>query len=88
MIGRSIRKLSILNWRLCLQTSGIYRFAAIPGCNRFNRRGRVYPAPPGLAPESALRLRPRRALPSAPVSTSVEEEIALAKLVVVVDREK
>ena len=57
------------------------------GC-RSTGGARQMPAPPGLAPESALRLRPRRALPSAPVSISVEEEIALAKLVVVVDREK
>jgi hypothetical protein len=45
-------------------------------------------APPGLAPESALGLHPCSALPSAPVSTSVEEELVLAKLVIVVDREK
>ena len=67
-----------LNWRLCLQTSGIYRLAAIPGCYGFNRRGRIYPAPPGLAPESALRVHPCRA--SAPVSISVEEELVMSKL--------
>ena len=43
---------------------------------------------PGLAPESALRLHPCRALSSAPVSTSVRKECRFAKLVVVVDREK
>ncbi len=43
---------------------------------------------PGLAPESALRLHPCRALSSAPVSTSVGKECYFAKLVVVVDREK
>jgi hypothetical protein len=42
---------------------------------------------PGLAPESALRLHPCRALSSAPVSTSVGKEGCFAKLVVVVDRE-
>jgi hypothetical protein len=88
MIRRSIRKLSFFNWRLCLQTSGIYRLAAIPGTLSFKRRGEAMPAPPGLAPKSVLRLRPRRALPSAPVSISVEEEIAFAKLVIVADREK
>ena len=43
---------------------------------------------PGLAPESALRLHPCRALPSAPVSISVSRQGCFAKLVVVVDREK
>ena len=31
MIARSIRKKACLNWRLRLQTSGIYRDSAIPG---------------------------------------------------------
>jgi hypothetical protein len=43
---------------------------------------------PGLAPESALRLHPCRALSSAPVSTSVGGEGCFAKSVVVADREK
>ena len=43
---------------------------------------------PGLAPESALRLHPCRALPSAPASTSVGEQGCYAKLVVVANREK
>jgi hypothetical protein len=38
---------------------------------------------PGLAPESALRLHPCRALSSAPVRISVGEECCFAKLVVV-----
>ena len=42
----------------------------------------------GLAPESALRLHPCRALSSAPVSTSVGSQRLFAKKVVVVDREK
>jgi hypothetical protein len=41
---------------------------------------------PGLAPESALRLHPCRALSSAPVRISVGEECCFAKLVVVADR--
>ena len=56
-----------------------------------NRRGGGGGAPPprpGLAPESALRLHPCRALSSAPVRTSVGKEGRFAKLVVVVDREK
>ena len=32
MIAELIRKQAFLNWRLCLQTSGIYRDLAIPGC--------------------------------------------------------
>jgi len=41
-----------------------------------------------LAPESALRLHPCRALPSAPVSISLEKAPPLGKLVVVVHREE
>jgi hypothetical protein len=77
-----------LNWRLCLQTSGIYRFPAIPGCCRVTGGAEQYPPLSGLAPESALRVHPCRALPSAPASTSIEEKLAMEKLVVVVDREK
>jgi hypothetical protein len=50
--------------------------------------GRDNPPQPGLAPESALRLHPCRALSSAPVSTSVGGQGGLAKSVVVADREK
>jgi len=42
----------------------------------------------GLAPESALRLHPCRALPSAPASTSVGTPQCFAKSVVVANREK
>ena len=77
------RKMSLLDWRLRLQTSGILRITAIPD----GRRGGKPPLP-GLAPESALRLHPCRALPSAPVSPSVEAQVWFAKSVVVVDREK
>lgn len=69
-----------LNWRLCLQTSGIYRLAAIPGCYRFNRRGRIIPPLLVWPRESALRVHPCRALSSAPVSISVEEELVMSKL--------
>jgi hypothetical protein len=48
--------------------------------------GRYRPEP-GLAPESALRLHPCRALSSAPVSTSVGSQRSFAKRVVVVGRE-
>jgi hypothetical protein len=43
---------------------------------------------PGLAPESALRLHPCRALSSAPVSTSVEGRSCNGKRVIVADREE
>jgi hypothetical protein len=59
-----------------------------PRSSFFNRRSGPISAPPGPAPESALRLHPCRALPSAPVSTSVEEQLVLEKDVIVVDREK
>lgn len=42
----------------------------------------------GLAPESALRVHPCRALPSAPVSTSVGKQQCFAKSVVVANREE
>ena len=48
--------------------------------------GQSHPEP-GLAPESALRLHPCRALPSAPVSTSLGSQGCFAKRVVVVHRE-
>ena len=54
----------------------------------FLQLGGAKSAPPGLAPESALRLHPCRALPSAPVSISLARDRAFAKLVVVVDREE
>jgi hypothetical protein len=59
-----------------------------PRSSLLNRWSGSRSAPPGLAPKSALRLHPCRALPSAPVSTSVEEKVLLANVVVVVDREK
>jgi hypothetical protein len=43
---------------------------------------------PGLAPESALRLHPCRAVSSAPVSTSLGSQQQFAKRVVVAEREE
>jgi len=88
MIVRQKRKMSFLNWRLCLQTSGIYRFIAIPGSSRKTGGAGYAQPPPGLAPKSALRLHPCRALSSAPVSISLAEHQALTKGVVVVEREE
>lgn len=88
MSARSKRKVFFLNWRLCLQTSGIYRFPAIPGRCRYTDGAERCPPLSGLAPESALRVHPCRALSSAPASTRIEEKLVLEKLVIVVDREK
>ena len=91
MTGETIRKKAFLNWRLRLQTSGIYRDPAIPGCqSKIKTSGTAANAAsrPGLAPESAIRLHPCRALPSAPVRPSVEGRGQFVKLVIVADREK
>jgi hypothetical protein len=48
MIAEYIRKRAFLNWRLRLQTSGIYRDPAIPVCN-------VKVKPGGSAAEAASR---------------------------------
>lgn len=86
---QAIRKNSFSwNWRLCLQTSGIYRDPAIPGCQfKIKTGGTAADAAsrPGLAPESALRLHPCRALPSAPVRISVGEPWSFSKVVIVAD---
>jgi hypothetical protein len=87
----AIRKRTFLNWRLRLQTSGIYRDPAIPGDQiKAKASGTAADAAsrPGLAPESALRLHPCRALPSAPVRSSVDGREQFAKLVIVAGREK
>jgi hypothetical protein len=52
----------ILAWGRCPQTPGIYRVVA-----RITKRKRYLPPPLIPAAESALGLRPRRALPSAQV---------------------
>jgi len=91
MMAKAIRKRELLSWRLCLQTSGIYRDPAIPGCPiKIKTGGTAAEAAsrPGLAPESALRLHPCRALPSAPVRPSVDGRGQFVKLVIVADREK
>jgi hypothetical protein len=89
MSGRSKKEVCLfLYWRLCLQTSGILSLSCHPRLLRSTGGAKRCPPLPGLAPESALRLHPCRALSSAPASTSVKEEFVLEKLVVVVDREK
>jgi hypothetical protein len=82
------RKGSFLKWRLRLQTSGIYRDDAIPGGQRKTGGAADAEPRPGLAPKSALRWHPCRALSSAPVSNSVTRRYGEVKVVVVVGREK
>ena len=80
-------RLSSRPWRLRLQTSGIYRFQAIPASRRTGGAGCAR-SRPGLAPESVLRLHPCRALSSAPATTSVDQDRIQTKWVVVADREE
>jgi hypothetical protein len=83
------RKTAFLYWRLRLQTSGIFRASAIPDCYcKTGGAAADAASRSGLAPESALRVHPCRALPSAPVRPSVEIPPGFVKRVVVVDREK
>jgi hypothetical protein len=59
MIAESKRKRAFLNWRLRLQTSGIYRVSAIPGCNvKVKTGGTAADAAsrPGLAPEVSAQV--------------------------------
>ena len=91
MMAAAIRKEALLNWGLRPQAPGIYRDPAIPGCQAKIKTGGTAAdaaSRPGLAPESALRLHPCRALSSAPVRPSVDGRGQFVKLVIVVDREK
>jgi hypothetical protein len=60
MIAAATRKSTSLNWRLRLQTSGIYRDSAIPGCKvkvKTGGDGRLTPPPrSGLAPEVSAQV--------------------------------
>ena len=59
MIAESQRKTTFLNWRLRLQTSGIYRDPAIPGCKvKVKTGGSAADAAsrPGLAPEVSAQV--------------------------------
>lgn len=59
MMTESIRKQAFLNWRLCLQTSGIYRDLAIPGWKvKVKTGGTAADAAsrPGLAPEVSAQV--------------------------------
>jgi hypothetical protein len=85
MIGPSKRKLSFLELEALPPDLGDLSHPAIPVRCCSTAGADRCPPRPGLAPESALRLHPCRALPSAPASTSVEEEIVWEKHVVVVE---
>jgi len=88
MTGRSKRKLSFLDLEALPPDLRDLSLSCHPRSLPLVDRAEQCPPPSGLAPESALRVHPCRALPSAPASTSVEEKFALEKVVVVVDREK
>jgi hypothetical protein len=65
MIAESKRKRSFLNWRLRLQTSGIYRDPAIPVCNvKVKTGGSAANAAsrPGLAPEVSAQVASQQSL--------------------------
>ena len=85
---KAIRKRSFLDLGALPPDPRDFPRSCHPRLANQNRRGGFRRHRPGLAPESALRLHPCRALSSAPVSTSVKKELVLEKLVVVVDREK
>jgi hypothetical protein len=88
MIARRTRKMSFLDLEaLPPDLRDLPRFCHPRPLIGTGGAGQARPKP-GLAPESALRLHPCRALSSAPVSTSVENKRRSAKLVVVADREK
>ena len=71
MSGQQKGSCLFLNWRLCLQTSGIYRVPAIPGRSRINRRGGACPPPALVWPRSqrsgCIPAEPYPLLRSAPV---------------------
>jgi len=71
MNRREKRKLALLNWRLRLQASGIYRLSAIPD----SRRDGTSPPLPGLAPESALRFAVGMTIADHPPHRSVLAEL-------------
>ncbi len=84
MIPRRTRKMSFLELEALPPDLRDLTLSCQPRM-KIENAGAGQPRPkPGLAPESALRLHPCRALPSAPASTSVGEHGRSAKFVVVV----
>jgi hypothetical protein len=84
----SIRKTALLRLEAPPPDLRDFPRSCHPRLSNQNRRGGFRRHRPGLAPESALRLHPCRALPSAPVSTSVEAPHRYVKSLVVADREE
>jgi len=80
-----------LNWRLCLQTSGIFRDFAIPGWRvKVKTGGWAADAAshPGLAPEVSAQVASLQSLTLCSGQTSVGWAKTFVKVVVVVDGEK
>jgi hypothetical protein len=77
----------LFNWRLRLQTSGIYRFAAIPARD-CSATGRSDLRPSGLAPGVSAQVASLQSLTLCPGQHHCRKNLALEKLVVVADREK
>ena len=56
MTAEPIRRNALLNWRLRLQTSGIYRASAIPAKNKTGGSAAGAASRPGLAPEVSAQV--------------------------------
>jgi hypothetical protein len=87
MSGRSKRKLSFLHLEALPPDLRDLSLSCHPR-SLFNRRGGAMSAPSWSGPRVSAQVASLQSLIPAPVSTSVEEEFVLEKLVVVVDREK
>jgi hypothetical protein len=85
---KAIRKTSLLKLGALPPDPRDFARSCHPRLSNQNRRGGFRRHRPGLAPESALRLHPCRALSSAPVSTSVGGPNPYGKKVIVADREE
>jgi hypothetical protein len=88
MSGRPKRKLSFLQLEALPPDLRDLSLSCHPRSLPLTGGAEHCPPLSGLAPESALRVHPCRALSSAPASTRIEEKLVLQKLVVVADREK
>jgi hypothetical protein len=85
---KAIRKRSLLKLGALPPDPRDFPRSCHPRLPNQNRRGGFHRHRPGLAPESALRLHPCRALSSAPVSISVEGQKRYGKRVIVAGREE
>ena len=85
MSAQSKGKGLFLNWRLCLQTSGIYRDPAIPGCANQNRRGGADAAPPWSGPGVSAQVASLQSLILCSGQHQCRRAKSLCKAVVVAD---